>query len=87
MVEDLYRLQHPSTFIGGSSFLKDFIKLMSKSVFWKDIREFEETCTGRAITNVGILRKRVAKPNFCRGNPITDCLTVIQCTVATLNTE
>ena len=33
---------------------------------------------------VGILRKRVAKSNFCRGNPISDCLTAIQCTVATL---
>ena len=28
--------------------------------------------------------KQVAKPNLCRGNPITDCLTAIQCTVATL---
>ena len=32
------------------------------------------------ITDVGILHKRVAKPNFSRGNPITDC----QGTVATL---
>ena len=31
-----------------------------------------------------MLRKRVVKPNFCRGNPITDCLTAIQCTVVTL---
>ena len=36
------------------------------------------------MSNARILRKRVAKPNFCRGNPITDCLTVVQCNVATL---
>ena len=36
------------------------------------------------ITDAGILRKRVARPNSYRGNPITDCLTAIQCTVATL---
>ena len=36
------------------------------------------------ITDAGILRKQVAKPDFCRGNPITECLTAIQCTVATL---
>ena len=36
------------------------------------------------ITDAGTLRKRVAKPNFCRGTPITDYLTAIQCTVATL---
>ena len=36
------------------------------------------------ITDARILRKRVAKPNFCRCNPITDCLTVVQCKVATL---
>ena len=35
------------------------------------------------ITDVRIYRKRVAKPNFYGGNPITDCLTAIQCKVAT----
>ena len=29
-------------------------------------------------------RKRAAKPTFCRGDPITDCLTLIQCKIATL---
>ena len=37
------------------------------------------------ITNARILRKRIAKPYFYRGNPITDCLTVVQCRVATLS--
>ena len=35
-------------------------------------------------TDLRILRKRVTKPNFYRGNPVTDCLTVVQCKVATL---
>ena len=33
--------------LAGSSFLKDFFKLMYNSVFGKT-REFEETCTGQA---------------------------------------
>ena len=36
------------------------------------------------ITDARILHKQVAKPSFCRGNLITDCLTVIQCEVVTL---
>ena len=36
------------------------------------------------ITDAGILRNRVNEPNLCRGNPINECLTAIQCTVATL---
>ena len=37
------------------------------------------------IFNIYIyLRKRVAKPSFGRGIPITDCLTVVQCRVKTL---
>ena len=36
------------------------------------------------VADARILRKRVAKPSFCRSNPITDCLTVVQCKVATL---
>ena len=71
---DVYR-QHPSTFIGGEWFPKGHLHINEQQCFWKGTREFEETC---------ILRKWVAKPNSCRGNPITDCLTAIQCTVATL---
>ena len=79
MVEGLYRFQHP-TFISWRQFLK------GKQCFWEDAREFEEPCTWRAdyrqITEL-ILCKRVAKPNFYGGNPITDCLAG-QCRVATL---
>ena len=52
---------------------------------WEDAREFEEPCTAgvQLVTDARILRKRVAKPNFYRGNPITDCLTFIHCRAAT----
>ena len=36
------------------------------------------------VTDARLLRKRVAKPTFYEGNPITDCLTVMQCRLATL---
>ena len=36
------------------------------------------------ITDACILRKRVAKPNFYRCNPITDCVTVVRCKVVTI---
>ena len=36
------------------------------------------------ITDAKILRKRVAKPNFWRGMPITDCLTAVQTALETL---
>ena len=69
--------------LAGSSFLKDFFKLMDNSVLGK----FQENLRKRQvelITDAGILRKRVAYPNFCSGNPINGCLTAIQCTAATL---
>ena len=36
------------------------------------------------VTDACLLRKRVDKPTFYRVKPIADCLTVIQCKVATL---
>ena len=63
--------------------MKDFLKLKN-SVFGKTQENLRKRVHVELITDAGILRKWVAKPNFCRGNPITDCLTPIQCTVATL---
>ena len=73
--------------LAGSSFLKDFFKLMNSSVFGKTQENLRKRVNVELITDVGVLRKRVAKPNFCRGNPITDCLTVVQCNVATLTLD
>ena len=39
------------------------------------------------VTDAHTLRKRVAKPSFCRGIPITDCLTVVPCKVQTLTLD
>ena len=56
--------------LAGSNFLKDLCTLMNNSVFGK---------------TQGNLRKRVQVELITdAGNPITDCLTVVQCKVATL---
>ena len=70
--------------LARSSFLKDFFTLMNNIVFGKTQENLRKRVQVELITDAGILCKRVAKPNFCRGNPITDCLTAIQCTVTTL---
>ena len=57
---------------------------MNNSVFGKTQENLRNRVNVELITDARILRKRVAKPNFYRGNPITDCLTVVQCKVATL---
>ena len=67
-----------------SNFMKDFIKLMNSSVFGKTQENLRKHVQVELITDAGIIRKHVAKPNLCRCILITDCLTAIQCTVATL---
>ena len=64
--------------------MKDYFKLMNNSVFGETQENLRKRVHVELITDAGIIHKRVAKPNFCRGNPITDCLTDIQCTVAAL---
>ena len=70
--------------LAGSSFLKDFFKLMNNSAFGKKQENLRKHVQVELITDVDILHEWVAKLNFCRGNPISDRLTVIQCMVAIL---
>ena len=65
-----------------SSFLKDLFKLINNSVFGKTQENLRKRVQVELITDAGILRKRVAKPIFFRGNLITDYLTATQCIVA-----
>ena len=62
----------------------DFFKLMKNNVFGKKQEKLRNRVNVKLFTDARILRKRVAKPSFCRGNPTTDCLTVVQCKLATL---
>ena len=57
---------------------------MNNSVFWKTQENLKNRVSVEMVTDARILRKRIAKPNFYRGNSITDCLTDVQFRVATL---
>ena len=60
---------------------------MNSNVFGKTQENLRNRISVELITDARILRKRVAKPNFYRGNPITDCSTAVQCKVATLTLD
>ena len=66
-----------------SSFLKNFFKLMNNSLFGATQENLRKRVQVELITDAGILRKRIVKPNFCWGKPITDCLSAKQCTETT----
>ena len=65
--------------LSGNSFLRNFFTLMNNSVFGKTQENLPKRVQVDLITDAAVLRKRIAKPSFCRGIPITDCLTVVQC--------
>ena len=70
--------------LSDNGFLKDFFILMNNCVFGKTQENLRQRVQVDLYTDANTLRKRVAKPSFCRGILITDCLTVVQCTVQTL---
>ena len=55
--------------------------LVNNSVFGKTKENLRKRVQVDSITYANTLRKRVAKPSFGIGIPITDCLTVVQCKV------
>ena len=69
---------------GNCSLLKDFFMLMNNNDFGKTQENLRKRMNVELITDANILRKRVAKPNFCRGMPITDCLAVVQTALETI---
>ena len=62
--------------LSDNGFLRGFFKLMNNSVFGKTQENLLKRVQVDLITDAAVLRKRVTKPSFCRGIPITDCLTV-----------
>ena len=52
---------------------------MNNAVFGKTQENLRKRVQLDIITNAASLRKRIAKPSFCRGMPITDDLAVVQC--------
>ena len=70
--------------LSNNGFLRDFFILMNNSVFGKTKENLRKRVQVNLITDAAVLRKRLAKPSFCRGIPIIDCLTVVQCKVHTL---
>ena len=77
-----FNIHHHS--LSDNGVLRDFFKLMNNSVFGKTQVNLRKHVQVDLITDAAVLHKRIAKPSFCCGIPITDCLTVVQCKVQTL---
>ena len=71
-------------YLSNSGFLKDFFKLMNNSVFGKTQENLWNRVNVEIITDAALIRKRVAKPSFCRGMPISDNLATIQWKIQTI---
>ena len=65
-------------------FGKDFYKLMDNSVFGKTQENLRKRVNIELITNAKLLKKRVVRPAFNRGDVITEDLAIIQRRVSTL---
>ena len=65
-------------------FGKDFYKLMNNSVFGKTQENLRKRVNIELITNAKLLKKRVARPPFSRGDIITEDIAIIQSRVTTL---
>ena len=65
-------------------FGKDFYTLMNDSVFGKTQENLRTGVNIELITNAKLLKKRVARPAFSRGDIITDDLAIIQSRGTTL---
>ena len=59
--------------LAGDNFLKDFFILMNNSVFGKTQENLRNRVNVEPVTDAHLLRKRVVRPTFFRGNPVTDC--------------
>ena len=57
---------------------------MNNSVFGKTQENLWNRVNVDIITDAALIRKRVAKPSFCRGMPVSDDLAIIQCKVQTI---
>ena len=70
--------------LSDSGFMKDFFKLMNNSVFGKTQENLWKRVQVDTVIDAATLRKRVSKPSFYRGMPISEDLAIVQCRVQTL---
>ena len=70
MAQELYRFQHPLAVARWEQFpQRSFFKLMNNSDLGKTQENLRNRVDVELITDARLLRKRVAKPSFYRGNP------------------